>query len=188
MMVVAGDYLQGVVIEILVICFQVKNATGGEEHFVAVEEDRSSEAFSFFAGLGVGEGDPYFRDLSGAEEFGYMVYLGSYKGNVLHLFFLYCSGATPKSGAFEVNSDEILSGIFFCQSDRVFAFTATQFKNNRIFIKEKILMPFGTESEIIFNFVKVWLEKVGESKIFPEVNKLLFGHRSSYLVSNQAEE
>ena len=49
-------------------------------------------------------------------------------------------------------------------------------------------MPSGIESEIFFNFIKSWLEKMWKSKIFLEVDKLLFRHRRSYLVSNQAEE
>ena len=107
-MVILADYIKRVFIEILIICLQVKNTPATKKLFVLVKKNRCSQTFPFLVRLGIWKCDPYLRDLSGTEKFVDMIHLCPDKGNILHLLLLYCLGATPQSGSFKVNTDEIL--------------------------------------------------------------------------------
>lgn len=159
------DDFQGGFVEELAVRFQVDGSglavvvADVQEVFVAGQEDLAGEAFAGFVHLGIGEGDPDFGNFvlgkEGFDEFD----ADAQEGDVREVVFGCILGTFPQTGSFDVHADVVLFRMAFCQSDGVFAFSATQFEDNGVVIAKHFSAPVAFQ-RVIF------LENIFGSRLY----------------------
>ena len=93
--------------------------------------------------------------------------------------FVSLFGPAPHSGAFDINADEVFIGITLCQGYGVFAFAATELKNDRVvvaehgvpFTRKLLLLEQGQLTKIFLCYV--FCRALIDVRQCPHLSKLL---------------
>ena len=130
-----------------------------------------------FAGMGVGEGDPYLVDFSGTEEVFDLVDAGADEGHVMEVFVAGLGESAPHAGAFDIDADKVLSAVRPCQSYCIFGMSASQFQNDGIIVMENFFVPSPPESVALgMHFLVGGLEDIGIASHIGEFGQFILAH------------
>lgn len=142
-MVFFFDDIQSKLVQAGVIGFKMNDAAGFQKFPVPVQEKGRGEPFAFAVALRlrIWKSDPDFINFSGAEKIFDIINPAPDKSYVFQFHFLDHFASFPEPGAFDIHPYEIPLRIHNCQVYRIFAFSAAQFKSDRMVIMEIVTVP-----------------------------------------------
>ena len=140
-MLVQPCCFKGIVVEEGIVCFEVDDPVGCKDVPVFIEEKGGGKPETLFSHLGIGKGDPYFRDLARGKYAFNQANLGADKGNIFQLLLRYRFTASPEPRPFPVYANEIPPGVAGSQPSRLFTLSAAQFNREGMAVPEELFMP-----------------------------------------------
>ena len=157
-----------------------------QETAVAVQEHRGRQAL-VLAGtqLGIGEGQPDFRDLAGPEEGGDELDARAEKSHVRQTFRRRGLCSAPETSALDVDAYVVFVGIAACKFQGVLPLATAKFQNYVALMPAEHLldpMPFDrVVGEIGVSLREHllcgWLEQAAKSLVFGEFAEFIVSHR-----------
>ena len=159
---------------------QVDGAALFQELAVAFQKDRGGEAAVFAFGLGVGEGQPYFRDLVRSEEGRDEFDPGAEERHIGQLFFGGGLCPAPKPCALDVHADIVLVGIAAGEFEGVLPFSASELQHYRGPARSEPV-PFHrvvaqTLVAVGDDLLRTWLKQAGERLVLGEFAEFTVSH------------
>lgn len=153
------------------ICFEVDDAIWFEDFFVAIQKLRIGHTVfgTLVLDLWIRKGNPDFIDFVLSEGILNEFNLCSKENNISNAFFNSSLCASPKTRAFNVNTDKVFFGITLRQGNTILSFATAKFQNYWIVIFENTLVPmaFGAE-RFGYQFIARWLYDIAKGFVFPE--------------------
>ena len=124
-----------------------------QETAIAFHEIGGRQTFRSLLHLRVGEGQPDFTDFVRSKEAVDDFDIRTQESHVLQTFLQGFRRSGPHACPLDVHPDEILVRILACQSDGVFATSASQLQHDRMVVPEKVRLPsaFHLKRYIIYH-------------------------------------
>ena len=174
---VYGDNVAGVGKEEVGVGLEMHRAAVGKEMPVALQEECGGEAFGGLLHLGVGEGEPNLRHLSGGEELVDELDVGAQERHIAQPFAEGFGGSVPHTRPLDVDADEVEVWEHAGEPHAVFAPSAPELEHDGVGVAEEMAVPLSAKGVAgTFGGLEGCLHHVGIGGHVGEFREFIFPH------------
>ena len=113
-------------------------------------ESRAGKTFVHLLHLGVGEGNPYLRHLTGREKAVEKLYRRAQEGDISQTFVAGLTGTCPHTRALYIDADEVLVGKLPGKPGGILALAAAKFEHYGIAVMKEFGIPSASQRKCFF--------------------------------------